>query len=117
MQTFLCIYTASFHLVKNEKAVLIAHEATKYTDDYGEKCSGIQLFNFFRNMRRIYTEQTKAASKSGAAGPTLFKRTKEKTGPLIDKIKEVFQQDMRQVIRRNRCNKQTSKTVIIYFIW
>ncbi len=107
MQPFCSIYAASFHLVPGVKSVLIAHEAGKYQDDAGLKCSAVQLFNFFRNMRRVYTTVTKDESKSGIA------RRKKPSGPLVDKCREVFAQDHRTIVRRNRGNKQTSETVCI----
>ena len=34
--------------------LLISREAAKYIDAIGAHCNGQQLFNFFRNMRRVY---------------------------------------------------------------
>ena len=90
--------------------MLITNEASKYTDDQGNKCSGTQLFNFYRNQRRNYTTHTKKLNTSGGAGPA----KQPKTGPLIDKCVQVFSKDLREIVRRDRANKSTSQTVNIF---
>ena len=89
--------------------MLISNEASKYTDENGNKCSGNQLFNFYRNARRIYTQQTKKLNKSGGAGPA----QQPKESELVQKCMEVFKNDLRAIVRRDRANKSTSQTVNI----
>ena len=101
----------SFHLVTGIQSVLITNEASKYTDDQGNKCSGTQLFNFYRNQRRNYTTHTKKLNRSGGPGPN----RQPKEGPLIEKCVEVFAKDLRAIVRRDRANRTTSQTVNIVF--
>ena len=88
----------------------INRQAAQYLDSAGKLCSGPQLFNFFRNMRRVYTAATKEKNKSGGPGPAKA----PKQSALTDKCIQVFQKDLRAIVRRDHFNKQTSSTVCMF---
>ena len=96
---------------------LPAYQLTAYKHNYEAlalvyDCTGIQIFNLFKRLKKDYTNHINKVSRSGAEAVQM-----DKLSPILKKSIEVFSSDGKRVQSKNRPTIIKRQSVsIIYFL-
>ncbi len=94
----------------NTRKQEIDARAEFYIDEDKNTCTGLQLFNFFKDARKKFTTYYNKVTGSGAAGPSV---TDKGIGDVLRKSIEIWFEVGKPIKRKNRIVK--SQPVSTFF--